>query len=169
MIFIADVLSAEVIRGLNFALFERGVNYVVVDERVDDPKEIRRMIEAVSASALDQLLGAVPSFGEPTMPAAWSHWMAAAVAQQFWPDGNHRTAFAAFNIVLQETTGTELSLPEAAVHELLAGSKKIIQSRPTLPGKPVFTIEEVVADDHPYRRHFRSFEDQLVRGPWRHP
>jgi hypothetical protein len=164
LISISEWLEPEAVRQFNLALFERGINYVEVDEAVDDRKAIRRKIMGVPTGRIATLLESLPAFRPEHGEEAWAHWMACAVSQQLWPDGNHRTAFLAFDAVARSAFDESISLPKPAIEPMLEGSKAILHRHWARPGVPVFTLDELADSGHVYRDHFRRFAPELV---WR--
>lgn len=138
----------EILRDINLELLDDPrQEYVAVDADLDDPAILRRRIMDVRVSSLERFLHRLGQWPEERFEDAWVRFMAWGVAQQFWPDGNHRTCFLALDVVAEGALGESFSLRVEDMDALRDGSKAILQGRPTLPGRPGDQGRRVHAQD----------------------
>lgn len=153
------------IRRINLSLFEGPVTYVVVDESIDDRVKIRADIDAVSEERIKEVLDWVGDVQVEQFEWAWAKFMAGNIAQQLWPDGNHRTSFLFLNELAKVYLGEEFSLRADQMTRFLTESKSLLQARNRLPGSPVFSLAELQDAEHPYRALLDRFAEKLAWSP----
>lgn len=170
---ISGYVDATWLRYWNYSIFQEGVSpYFVPDPLGGDdgmpPEAVARAIFAKTSDAeLDALIEAVPPFRRDELRQAWSHWMALVTIQQPFPDGNHRTAMAAFDEVCIGHFGVTVALGTVAARDSTAESRPLILGAHGNPGYPATTMDVAsLADpDHPMRTVYRRWEHALKVQP----